>query len=780
MKSKYKHIFEPFTIKHMTVKNRIVMTPMGTNYGEQNGEMSFLHINYYEQRAKGGTGLLIVENASVDSPQGSNGTTQLRIDQDNYIPRLFKLCETVHKHGSCIAIQINHAGASAQSARINMQPVSASDVPSKAGGEIPRPLEKDEIMHIVKKYGEAAKRAQIAGFDAVEIHAGHSYLISQFLSPLTNKRTDEFGGSLENRARLAKLVIEEVRRQVGPFFPIFVRISADEFMEGGNTLDDCLDYLQYFQEEVDVFDVSAGLNGSIQYQIDANYLPDGWRSYMAKAVKERYGKPCMTMGNIRNPQVAEDILARGDADLIGMGRGLIADPEWVNKVEFGDECDIRKCISCNIGCAGHRIGINRPIRCTVNPDVSAGLNGSIQYQIDANYLPDGWRSYMAKAVKERYGKPCMTMGNIRNPQVAEDILARGDADLIGMGRGLIADPEWVNKVEFGDECDIRKCISCNIGCAGHRIGINRPIRCTVNPSVNGGEDYKKQKINKPCNVVVIGGGTAGLEAACTAAEVGCTTFLIEKKPELGGLAALISKIPDKKRLADFPNYLIHRASKLKNLFIFKNTEATIEMIRSMNPNIIVNATGSNPLLPPIKGLHENIDKEGGKVSSITNMINHVMEYPEDLKGKKVVVIGGGAVGLDVVEFFAPRGADVSIVEMMPVIGNGIDPVSKVGTFALMDKYGVKQCPNTALLEVKADSFLVKTPEGNEEEMLFDYGFVCLGMRANAPILDAVRKEFEDEDVEIMNIGDSVRARRIIEGTEEGRNILNVLAKHDYL
>lgn len=666
MKSKYKHIFEPFTIKHMTVKNRIVMTPMGTNYGEQNGEMSFLHINYYEQRAKGGTGLLIVENASVDSPQGSNGTTQLRIDQDNYIPRLFKLCETVHKHGSCIAIQINHAGASAQSARINMQPVSASDIPSKAGGEIPRPLEKDEIMHIVKKYGEAAKRAQIAGFDAVEIHAGHSYLISQFLSPLTNKRTDEFGGSLENRARLAKLVIEEVRRQVGPFFPIFVRISADEFMKGGNTLDDCLDYLQYFQEEVDVFDVSAG------------------------------------------------------------------------------------------------------------------LNGSIQYQIDANYLPDGWRSYMAKAVKERYGKPCMTMGNIRNPQVAEDILARGDADLIGMGRGLIADPEWVNKVEFGDECDIRKCISCNIGCAGHRIGINRPIRCTVNPSVNGGEDYKKQKINKPCNVVVIGGGTAGLEAACTAAEVGCTTFLIEKKPELGGLAALISKIPDKKRLADFPNYLIHRASKLKNLFIFKNTEATIEMIRSMNPNIIVNATGSNPLLPPIKGLHENIDKESGKVSSITNMINHVMEYPEDLKGKKVVVIGGGAVGLDVVEFFAPRGADVSIVEMMPVIGNGIDPVSKVGTFALMDKYGVKQCPNTALLEVKADSFLVKTPEGNEEEMLFDYGFVCLGMRANAPILDAVRKEFEDEDVEIMNIGDSVRARRIIEGTEEGRNILNVLAKHDYL
>lgn len=354
MQSKYTHIFEPLTIKHMTLKNRIVMTPMGTNYGEQNGEMSFLHINYYEQRAKGGTGLLIVENASVDSPEGSNGTTQLRIDHDSYIPRLFKLSETVHKHGACIAIQINHAGASAQSARTNMQPVSASNIPSKAGGEIPRPLEKEEILRIVKKYGEAAKRAQIAGFDAVEIHAGHSYLLSQFLSPITNKRTDEFGGSPENRARFAKMVIEEVRAQVGPFFPIFVRISADEFLEGGNTLEDTLDYLQYFEKEVDVFDVSCGLNGSIQYQIDANYLEDGWRSYMAKAVKERYGKICITMGNIRDPQVAEDILERGDADLIGMGRGLIADPEWVNKVSFGDEKEIRKCISCNIGCADRK------------------------------------------------------------------------------------------------------------------------------------------------------------------------------------------------------------------------------------------------------------------------------------------------------------------------------------------------------------------------------------------------------------------------------------------
>ena len=665
MKNDYPHIFSPLTVKNMTIKNRIVMMPMGTNYGEQNGEMSFLHINYYEQRAKGGTGLIIVENASIDSPQGSNGTTQLRIDHDNYLPRLFKFCENIHRYGTKIAIQINHAGASAISSRINMQPVSASDVPSKEGGEIPRPLSREEILHIVKKYGEAAKRAQTAGFDAVEIHAGHSYLISQFLSPITNKRTDEFGGSVENRTRFCRMVIDEVRKQVGPFFPIMLRLSADELMEGGNTLDDTLEYLDYLQEEVDIFDVSCG------------------------------------------------------------------------------------------------------------------LNGSIQYQIDANYLPDGWRSYMAKAVKEKFNKPCISMGNIRDPKVAERILADGDADLIGMGRGLIADPAWVNKVATGHECDLRKCISCNIGCAGNRIGVNRPIRCTVNPSVLEGDVYKKLHVNKNCNVVVIGGGTAGLEAACTAAEVGCNTFLLEKGSELGGLASLISKIPAKNRLADFPHYLMHRAEQLENLYIFTNTEGTPENIRKFHPNIIVSSTGSAPLLPPIAGLKDRIDNEDYNIYSILGMINHINDFPKDLEGKKVVVVGGGAVGLDVVEFFADRNADISIVEMMDQIGRDLDPVSKNDTKAMMKKHNVHQLTKTALLEVKDSSFLVKG-DGEPYELPFEYGFVCLGMRAQGQLYQSLAEEFSSEDVEIMNIGDSQRARRIIDGTQEGRNILTVLEQKGYL
>lgn len=662
---KYSSIFEPLSVKQMTIPNRIVMTPMGTNFGEQNGEMSFLHIDYYEQRAMGGTGLIIVENACVDYPCGSNGTTQLRIDHDNYIPRLYKLVETIHKHNTKIAIQLNHAGASAVEERIGMQPVSASDVANKKNGAAPRALSKEEILHIVDCYAKAAKRAQIIGFDAVEIHAGHSYLINQFLSPLTNKRTDEFGGSYENRARFARLILEAVRKEVGPQFPIIVRISADEFLEGGNTLEDTIQLLEYFHAEADIIDVSCGL-------VD-----------------------------------------------------------------------------------------------------------SIQYQIDANYLPDGWRSYMAKAVKEAFAKPVITTGNIRDPKVAQDILERGDADLIGMGRQMIADPNWTNKVHYGKEDTIRKCISCNIGCSGHRIGLNRPIRCSVNPSVNEGEEYRSWKVKKPCNVVVIGGGTAGLEAACTAAEVGCTTFLIEKEDHLGGLSVEISKIPDKKRLRDFPDYLIHRAEKLRNLITFTSTKATPSFVKMLKPDFIINATGSTPLLPPISGLRENIDAPGSQVNGILGMIQHIDQYPQDLSSKKVCVVGGGAVGLDVVEFFAKRGAAVSIVEMLPVVGKDLDTVTKVGTYDMLEKHNVQVLTSTALQEVHPDHFVVKRNE-QMETLDFDYGFVCLGMRAYSPVMEELKQTFADEDVELFNIGDSVRARRIIDGVAEGRNILNALKQKEFL
>lgn len=656
---KYKHIFKPLTVKQMTIKNRIIMPPMGTNYGGQNGEFEEDHIQYYEQRAKGGTGLIIIENACVDYPLGSNGTTQIRINHDRFIPALYRLTERLHRYGTCVAIQINHAGASAVPQRIGgLTPVSASDIPSKTGGATPRPLTVEEIKEIANKYAESAKRAQIAGFDAVEIHGGHSYLISQFLSPIYNKREDEFGGSIENRCRFAKMVIENVREQVGENFPIIFRISADELLEGGNTLEDTLKMLEYLNDEVDIYNVSAALNDSVYYQIDAMHLEDGWRAYMSEAVRNKFNKPTITTGNIRNPQVADDILRLGKADLIGMGRGLIADPNWVNKVKSGKEDTIRKCISCNIGCAGNRIGLNRGIRCTINPNL-----------------------------------------------ISED-------------------------------------------------------------------GYKEKRITSPTNVVVIGGGTAGLEAACTSAELGCTTFLIEKNEQLGGLAREISKLPEKKRIEDFPNYLVNRAKSLKNLIIFNNTTADTKTIENLKPDLIVNATGSTPLLPPISGLLDRVDKENSKVFSIMGLINNIDNFT-DIEGKKIAVIGGGAVGLDVVEFFSERGAIVSIVERLPMLARDLDVVTKVSMMSMVEKNNVEVLTNTSLLEVNDNSFKIEI-NGKEELLEFDYGFVCLGMRSNNPILKDLEEYFEDADVEIINIGDSAKARRIIDGVQEGRNVIDAL------
>ena len=662
MNEKYKKIFEPLTIKRMTVKNRVVMPPMGTNFANMDGTFCIPHLAYYEQRAKGGVGLITLENACIDYPMGTNGARQLRMDNDQYISGLWNFNERMHAYGAATSVQLNHAGASAYGLRLEgNQPVSASNVPSKKGNPVPRPLTTEEVYAIIDKYAEAADRAQRSGFDCVEIHAGHSYLLSQFLSPIYNKRTDEFGGSPENRARLTCLVLDAVRKRVGPQFPIALRFSADELLPGGNSVQDTLEILDYFVDKVDILNVSAALNDSLQYQIDKMNLADGWRSFMAKEVKERY-------------------------------------PE----------------------------------------------------------------------------KVFMTSGNIRDPKQATAILEKGEADLLAMGRGLIAEPNWVNKVASGKEGLLRKCISCNIGCADHRIVKARPIRCTVNPDLHYEDQYKLRPVKNPTKMVVIGGGTAGLEAAATAAEIGVTVELFEAKDYLGGLGQEISRLPDKKRINDFISYQINRCQELPNLKIHKNRPFNPAALESIKPDIIVNATGAKPLLPPINGLHEELTKADRKVFSIFDLLNGMDNFQE-FKGKEIVVIGGGAVGLDVVEYYAERGAaKVSIVEMQRELGKDLDLITKLAMMEIVEKYKVNVYTSTKLTQVNKSDFLVEDENGCMINLNFDLGFICLGMRADAPLLPELQAYALAEDIPLVNIGDSKVARRIIEGTREARDILKTI------
>lgn len=653
----YENLMCPIRIRSMTLKNRVMMAPMGTNLANPDGSISEEHKNYYRLRAKGGTGLIMVENVCVAFPAGSNGTTQLRLDHDSFIPHMYELTETVHAWGCKIAVQINHAGSAAIPARIGQQPVSASALPCKTGGIIPRALSTEEVYALVGRFADACVRAKMAGFDAVEIHAGHSYLISQFLSPTTNERTDEFGGSPENRARLLTLILREVRSRLGRDFPIAIRISADELVPRGNTLEDTLNWLQYVDEYVDVYNVSAGLNDSVERMIDKADLPDGWKRYLSRAVKEKTGKPVIISGNIRAPETAEDIIAAGDADIVAMGRALIADPEWCNKV-----------------CSGR-------------------------------------------------------------------------------------------------ENEIRKCISCCIGCVGNRMGNNRPIRCTVNPSVTQGDSYKRRKLSRPCKVVVIGAGTAGLEAACSAAEIGCDVTVIEQNGFLGGRAAYLGKLPEKRRINDFVTYLERRTAGLKNIRLMLNTTATKEIVSAEKPDLIVCATGSKIATPGIPGLLSNLAE--GNILTVDGVIARVDDgsFPRDFKGKQTVIIGGGAAGLDLVEFFAVRGAAVTVVEMTNVIGNGMDLVSRVSINRIMRDNHVRQMPGTKLLEVKAHSFV--TDAG---ELPFDYGCICLGLKACAPLLEELRSV-----AETVAIGDAKLAPRlIIDGTREARQVINTIESMGYL
>ncbi|TWJ14017.1 NAD(P)/FAD-dependent oxidoreductase [Geobacter argillaceus] len=654
----FPHTFQPFKIKNLVVKNRIVMPPMCGNLGGEYGQVTDNHIKYYEQRAKGGTGLIIVENSNIDYPLGSNGATQLRIDHERYIPGLTRLVDTIKKYGARACIQINHAGASTNNERTEGHGVVApSDVSSKEGGETPRALTTEEIYEIVRKFGRAANRAQIAGFDAVEIHAGHSYLIAQFLSLTTNKREDEFGcGSLENRARFCLLVLQEVRKTVGPDFPIFIRIGADEFMKGGITLEDTFTLLEFFKPYVDLIDVSAGANYTLEKQIETMNFPEGSKVYLSDEIKKRFDLPTITVGNIRNPEFADKVLADKRADFIAIGRGLICDPNWVNKADMGEPRKIRKCISCNIMCVGNRIFSSRPIKCSLNPDI------------------------------------------------------------------------------FGED------------------------------------DHKHHKVTTPTNVVIIGGGPAGLEAACTAAEVGCNTFLFEKENEVGGLLHLIQRFPAKQKIHYFTEYLSERMAGLKNLVVFHGRTPTFKEIDELKPDLVVNATGSSPSLPPIKGLRELINREGSSIYTVTNLLKNIDSF-SGLESKKVVIAGGGAVGMDCAEFFAGLGAKVTIVERLPQLGIDLDPLTKKYLMGVIREFDIDVLVDTTIEEVTQNK-LICSRNGESTNLEFDISLMCLGFSSNSQHVEAMKEYYHGKKIEFINIGDSSRPRKIGYGVIEGRSILS--------
>jgi len=352
----FERLLSPIKIGELELKNRMIMLAMATNYSTREGFVTQRLKDYYEERAKGGVALIIVEAGLISYPFGRTVAHQLGLYDDRLIPGLKELVEVIHKHGCKAALQIHHAGHRATRNITGHQPVSASEIRTKGrwsqwiGGEPPRALTTSEVEELVEAYASGAVRARAAGADAVEIHGAHGYLILNFLSPLYNQRTDKYGGGVEGRTRFAREIVQLIKQKAGKDFPVIFRIG-EEGVAGGLALEETKVICSILEKAgVDAFDVTSSSHDSYQAGVPPADFAPGWRAYMAEEIKQAVGVPIMATGRIQSPELAEDILREGKADLIGLARALLCDPEFPNKLAQGKADEIRRCLACNQGC----------------------------------------------------------------------------------------------------------------------------------------------------------------------------------------------------------------------------------------------------------------------------------------------------------------------------------------------------------------------------------------------------------------------------------------------
>jgi 2,4-dienoyl-CoA reductase-like NADH-dependent reductase (Old Yellow Enzyme family)/thioredoxin reductase len=378
--TKYPNLFKPIKIGNMELANRIVHVPTDISSSHADGEVSERDIHHHGDLARGGAGFIIVGATTPDAKTGRPTVTCLVADGDNYVPGLARLAESMHRYGAKCAVQLQHPGRQCAIPRYNT--LSANDrvlkLPWSAGHEIVyenaeekgkevRAATTEEILELIELFSEAAWRVKQAGFDAVELHAAHGYLLSEFMSPLLNMRTDRFGGNFENRMRFLMAIIDQIQKKCGMDFPVLVRYSVDEWVPGGRELPESIKVAQMLERAgVAAVDLSMCVQESPGAGFSPMYYPEGWTMYAAEAIKKEVDIPVIIAHNLRTPEYCEQVLAEGKTDLVGMSRQLLADPYWPIKVKYGKEKRIRKCISCLGGCWQESLMAKKEIACSIN------------------------------------------------------------------------------------------------------------------------------------------------------------------------------------------------------------------------------------------------------------------------------------------------------------------------------------------------------------------------------------------------------------------------------
>jgi 2,4-dienoyl-CoA reductase-like NADH-dependent reductase (Old Yellow Enzyme family)/thioredoxin reductase len=376
-----KHLLSPIRIGSLTISNRVVMPPMGTALGNDDSTVSEANLAYMKRRAQSGAGLIITEITEVH-PLGLASPRCIGVWDDKFIPGLSRLADVVHDQGSKIAMQLHHTGRENPILLKKKMAIGPSAIPSFIFGFMgtPREMTLEDIQKTIAAFGSAARRAREAGFDAVELHGAHGYLLMQFLSKHCNQRTDQYGGDFRPRARFMIECLQEARKQVGNDFPISIRISGEECIRDGYTISDMQTIIpDLVSAGADIINVSFGTHGSPEMNIDTPNpsapveYDQGFKAYLARKIKDVTNVPVISVGRYTDPCAMDDVIARGDADFIAVARQHLADPDFLKNAMAGHPEDTLECLACNQGCI-ERLSLEQlPIRCAINPQTGQEL-----------------------------------------------------------------------------------------------------------------------------------------------------------------------------------------------------------------------------------------------------------------------------------------------------------------------------------------------------------------------------------------------------------------------
>jgi 2,4-dienoyl-CoA reductase (NADPH2) len=668
----YRHLLSPGRIGPLELRNRIVLAPMGSFLAGEDGHLSERHRRFYEERARGGAGLITTEVVAVDYPRGAAMVRRLGLSDDVFLPGLRDLAQRVHAHGAKISVQLQHAGKVATRDLVEGRPLSvpSKDVVAMEGvlndltadevaaitsgygkvdpNDMFRELDEPEILRIVGCFATAAERAKRAGFDAVEIHAGHGYLVHEFLSPHCNLRTDRWGGPLENRARFLLEILRETRKLVGPDYPVWTRLDAEEK------------------------DVANGITREAAVETARMSEAAG-----ASAVHvTRYGGPS---------------------------------------------------------------GI--------------GFNAMIVHET-GELLP------YAAEIKRAVGIPVIAVGRI-DPETAERAIASGQCDFVAMARQLLADPELPRKLTEGRRAEIRPCVHCYT-CVG-QIFVNEAVKCAVNPACAREDEFRVEAAAKPRHVLVIGGGPAGMEAARVAALRGHRVTLVEREQQLGGTIFFSSLVYE-------PNGALAAwlAAEVRRLGVELRlgVAATPELVRRSGADAVVVAVGARREASTLPGgeLPHVLSGDalrallaGGRqaaglsapqraIVGIGRRLLRLGERPDRVRelskrwmplGRRVSVVGGGIVGLELAEFLVERGREVCVLEEGPDFAPQMAIPRRWRTLHILREHGAELLARVRIQRFTASGVEIESAQGEKRLVAADHVLLATGVVPDRRLADAL-------------------------------------------